>query len=273
MVGFKFFKRGAGKERAGYLPPVVNVMGVKGGVGKTMVDINLMHQLNRLKFYVGAIDGDVDSPNLHELLGLHGLEMTIDENNNFNPVKAGSMTTVFSTGLICGTGKTAFTKRGSQVQRVLKDAFRYTNWSDRDVLVVDLPAGSGDELLVSLKESKQLIGSIIVSNVEALSDLERAAEICDMTETNIIGVILNKFGTLTTCGKEAICPDCGKPFMHELENTVKKKCEELDIKYFGRIPTSEQLLLDSVGGKPILLKSIDEPVRKAAKIIQKYFEE
>lgn len=210
--------------------PTIVVTGNKGGTGKTMVAANLASRL-AVDSKVGVLDADLDSPNLPEVMGIQGV-MDLDTLQNFVLVEPVPNMKVFSMRLFATqAAEHGFSKPGDQADQIINDAIKYSNWGFLDWLVVDLPAGSSDEFRAVVKRLKNVVGLIIVTLPNTITDLKRVADLSGRFRLPIMGVVEN----LT----RAVCPNCETniPLFGGAGNTrVEKLCGDLHIKYLGGIP-------------------------------------
>lgn len=251
----------------------IPIQSVKGGCGKTTVAINLALELAANGDAIGMADGDVDSPNLPVMLSLRGtLEQDVDK--KFLPMTYAddrAQLKVVSTGLF-GDDLAVFSKTGAENEQIVKDMIRNTEWGDLRYMLVDLPAGSGDELrgvLAALNTS--ILGVILVTLPVTIDDLFRATMLCARHEVKVLGVIENMTGALCSCGVEVICKKCKNKFLPLNNNgvaTVEDTCEKIGVRYLGGIPLISGYFPQFGAGSPWLPDSARGPIAEAAKIIR-----
>lgn len=207
---------------------------VKGGTGKTLLSTNIAALLSK-DFKVGIIDADIDSPNLSEVMGVKGV-MDLDENRLMMPIEVNKNLKIFSMSLYQDYGSVAFTQSGGGNEAIIRDAIKYTNWGDLDYMIIDLPAGSSDELRSVLKRCENILGMVVVTLPNTITDMKRVIDLGGRFRLPIIGVVEN-MSTIK-------CPHCDKSiemYSGEWESAVNKLCAEYNLRYFGDIPYITEL--------------------------------
>ncbi len=215
--------------------PTIVVTGQKGGVGKTMISTNLAHRLSQDNT-VGILDADIDSPNLPEVMGV-SKQMAIDSLQNFVPSEYSSTLKMFSMSLIHRHGRDhGFSKSGDQNESILNDALRYTSWGVLDFMLVDLPAGSSDEFRAIIKRLKNIVGLVVVTLPNTITDLRRVVDLAGRYRIPILGVVENM--------ARVVCPNCQHMLpMYGIaaDTRVHALCQELHLKYLGSLPYMPEL--------------------------------
>ena len=194
------------KDR-GRLPRVGRVVAVgagKGGVGKSTVAVNLALALRADGLRVGLMDADIYGPSVPVLVGLEDgakrVEMT--EDRKIVPIEAVGLSVV-SFGFFLGAESPAVW-RGPMVGKAVKQFSRGVVWPELDVLVVDLPPGTGDVPL-SLAQSIVVDGAVVVTTPQRLAVLEaaKAVEMFDKLEVPVLGLVENMSFTTCECGRRS----------------------------------------------------------------------
>ncbi|WP_137284428.1 P-loop NTPase [Halorussus salinisoli] len=184
------------------LPEVEHVIAVgsaKGGVGKTTVATHLARALAD-DYDVGLFDADIHGPNVPEMVGVEGPVEATDD-GQAAPAEVDGMQ-VMSIGLIANDAPLAW--RGAMAHDALTELLEDTAWSDRDVLVVDLPPGTGDVVLTMLQEVP-VTGSVLVTTPfpTSLSDTGRSAALLEENGVPVVGAAVNMRGfTCENCGHD-----------------------------------------------------------------------
>ncbi len=221
-------------------PGIIAVASGKGGVGKSTVATNLAVALARSGRKVGLVDADIYGPSQARLLGTEG-QRPIARDKKLIPVPSRWGVPVLSMAHLIEPGQ-AIAWRGPMAAGALLQMLE-GDWSGVDLLVIDLPPGTGDVQLTMLQKFKPE-GAVIVSTPQdlALIDATRAIALFDKAEVPVIGLIENMSGYL--------CPHCGEvsdPFGH---GGAEAAAAERSAAFLGRIPLDIAIRRDSDAGTP-----------------------
>ena len=210
----------------------------KGGVGKSTVSANLAIALARAGKRVGLIDADVYGPSQPTLLGSHGKPTA--ENEKLIPVEAHGIR-FLSLGQLVSPGH-ALAWRGPMATGALANLIE-AEWDDAELLLVDLPPGTGDVQLSLIQRSRPA-GAIIVSTPQDLSliDARRAVDLFNKTSVPVLGIIEN-MATYT-------CPHCGQDSHPFGTGGAEQAATELGVPFLGRLPLSSAIREASDAGHP-----------------------
>ena len=210
----------------------------KGGVGKSTVAANLAIALARAGHKVGLVDADIYGPSQPRLLGSD--EKPIARDDKLIPVEAQGIR-FLSLGQLVSPGH-ALAWRGPMASGALARLVD-ADWGDTELLVVDLPPGTGDVQL-SLVQKARPAGALIVSTPQDLSliDAARAVDLFRKTGVPVLGLIENMAGY--------ICPHCGEGSDPFGSGGAEAEAERLDIPFLGRLPLSQALRAASDAGTP-----------------------
>ena len=210
----------------------------KGGVGKSTVSANLAVALARSGRKVGLIDADVYGPSQPTLLGAHDKPSAKDE--KLVPVEAHGVR-FLSLGQLVSPGH-ALAWRGPMATGALANLLD-ADWGDVELLIVDLPPGTGDVQL-SLIQRARPAGAVIVSTPQDLSliDARRAVDLFNKTSVPVIGIIENM---AAYC-----CPHCGEVSHPFGTGGAEQAAAEMSVPFLGRLPLSLQIREASDAGKP-----------------------
>ena len=211
----------------------------KGGVGKSTVAANLAVALARTGKKVGLIDADVYGPSQPTLLGSH--EKPAAENEKLIPVEAHGVK-FLSLGQLVSPGH-ALAWRGPMATGALANLVE-ASWGDTELLLVDLPPGTGDVQLSLIQRSRPA-GAVIVSTPQDLSliDARRAVDLFNKTSVPVLGIIEN-MATYT-------CPNCGEPSHPFGTGGAEAAAAEMSIPFLGRLPLSLPIREASDAGNPL----------------------
>lgn len=195
--------RAAGPMRVDGVTHLIAVASGKGGVGKSTVTVNLAHALLSLGLKVGILDADIYGPSLPTMLGLVGYQPKIDENKRVIPPVAHGLKAM-SIGFFVPQD-TATIWRGPMVQGALQQLLRDTNWAPLDVLLIDMPPGTGDAQL-TMAQQVALSGAVIVSTPQdiALIDARKGMNMFGKVSIPVLGLMENmSYFTCPKCGERS----------------------------------------------------------------------
>ena len=210
----------------------------KGGVGKSTLSANLAIALSKLGKRVGLIDADVYGPSQTRILGTD--ERPTADDKRLNPVAAHGIR-FLSLGQLVSPGH-ALAWRGPMASGALAQLID-ADWGDSEILVVDLPPGTGDVQL-SLVQKSRPDGAVIVSTPQALSliDATRAIDLFGKVSVPVLGLVENMSGY--------VCPHCGERSDPFGSGGAEEAAEAMGIPFLGRIPLDSSLREASDAGAP-----------------------
>src|SRR5947208_9533198 len=210
----------------------------KGGVGKSTVSANLSIALARAGKKVGLIDADVYGPSQPTLLGSH--EKPRGENEKLIPVEAHGIR-FLSLGQLVSPGH-ALAWRGPMAPGALANLLE-AEWGDVELMLVDLPPGTGDVQLSLIQRSRPA-GAVIVSTPQALSliDARRAVDLFNKTSVPVLGIIENM--------ASYVCPSCGETSHPFGSGGAEAAAAEMGVPFLGRLPLSLAIREASDAGMP-----------------------
>jgi len=210
----------------------------KGGVGKSTITTNLAIALALMGKKVGIVDADIYGPSQPTLLGAHGKPRA--ENDKLVPVEAQGIK-LLSVGQLVSPGL-ALAWRGPMASGALAQLIE-GEWGDTEIVLVDLPPGTGDVQL-SLVQKSRPAGVVIVSTPQDLSliDATRAIDLFSKTSVPVLGIIENMAGYQ--------CPHCGESSDPFGLGGAEASAKELGVPFLGRLPLSTSLREASDAGKP-----------------------
>jgi ATP-binding protein involved in chromosome partitioning len=229
-------------ERADPRPArkIVAVGSGKGGVGKSTLSANLAVALHRMGRKVGLVDADIYGPSQPRLLGNEGARPTAKD-KKLNPVPSPWGVPLLSMGHLVEPGQ-AIAWRGPMAGNALSQLVD-AEWGDAEILIVDLPPGTGDVQLTMLQRFKP-VGAVIVSTPQdlALMDATRAIGLFDQSSVPIIGLVENMSGYA--------CPHCGEISDPFGSGGAQAAAGTMGHAFLGRIPLDLEIRVDSDAGRP-----------------------
>ncbi len=220
--------------------PIIAIGSGKGGVGKSTLTANLAVALSRMGRKVGVVDADIYGPSQPTILANKG-ERPEAEGQKLIPVPSKWGVSLLSMGHLVEPGK-AIAWRGPMAGNALGQLID-AHWGDAEVLLVDLPPGTGDVQLSMLQKHKPA-GAILVSTPQdlALIDAQRAANLFESGKVPIIGLVENMAGYT--------CPHCGEVSNPFGSGGVEAAAGHAGIPFLGRIPLELQIREQSDAGTP-----------------------
>jgi len=247
-------KRQAPPAQAG-IPGVKNIIAVasgKGGVGKSTVAVNLALSLARLGLKVGLLDADIYGPSVPRLLAI--TEKPESDGHRLTPIERHGIKTM-SIGFLVKEDE-AMIWRGPMVQSALTQMLADVAWAPLDVLVLDMPPGTGDAQL-TIAQRVPLKGAVIVSTPQdiALIDARKGIAMFNKTQVPILGVVENM--SMFTC------PDCGSSHAIFGHGGARETAEKLGAPFLGEIPLVPRIRETSDSGQPVSVSVPDGPEAKA----------
>lgn len=246
------------KPDASYLPKVkykIAVASGKGGVGKSTVAVNLAVALAKLGYKTGLLDSDIYGPSIPMMLGIDAKPEFDGE--KLRPIEKYGIK-IMSLGFLVNNDE-AVIWRGPLVMRAIQQLMKDVNWGELDVIVFDMPPGTGDAQL-TLSQSIQLDGTLIVTTPQnvALLDAVKGVQMFRKVNVPILGIVENM--------SYFVCPHCNKRSDIFSHGGAHKKSEKLDVKILGEIPLQESIRQGGDSGRPVVF---DQPEQEYSEIFLK----
>jgi len=231
---------------------LVAVASGKGGVGKSTTAVNLALGLKAQGLRVGLMDSDIYGPSIPRMLGIGGQPNSPD-GQKIEPMRAHGIPCM-SIGFMVGE-ETPIIWRGPMVMSAVEQMLRDVLWGDLDVLVIDLPPGTGDAQL-TLAQRVPLTGSVIVSTPQdiALLDARKGLGMFEKVHVPVFGIIENM--------SYFICPHCGERSEIFGHGGARETAERLGTEFLGEIPLNIAIRETSDAGTPIVVSQPNSPHAK-----------
>ncbi len=240
----------AAQGRPGPAPksPVTGVRNIivvgsgKGGVGKSTVATNLALAFAAEGLRTGLLDADLYGPSIPRLLGIEG-KPAVREDGIFSPHQAHGLSAI-SIGSMLSPGQ-AVVWRGPMATSALRQLLRETDWGGLDLLVVDLPPGTGD-IQISLFQQAELAGAVIVSTPQdlALIDAQKAVDMMKRLSIPLLGLVENM--------SYFVAPDTGKRYDIFGHGGAANAAAGMGMPFLGEVPLDMAIRETSDAGKPVV---------------------
>jgi ATP-binding protein involved in chromosome partitioning len=231
---------------------VIAVASGKGGVGKSTTAVNLALGLRDLGLKVGILDADIYGPSLPKLLAIKEKPQTIG-GTRLKPIERYGMQ-VMSIGILIDE-ETPMIWRGPMVMSAITQMLREVEWGKLDVMVVDMPPGTGDAQL-TMAQQVPLKGAVIVSTPQdlALIDARRGVAMFKRVNVPVLGVVENM--------SYFLCPSCGTRSDIFGHGGAHKEAERLGVPFLGEVPLHMTIREKSDAGLPVVATEPDGPHAK-----------
>ncbi|MGB0843736.1 MAG: iron-sulfur cluster carrier protein ApbC [Alphaproteobacteria bacterium] len=250
----------SGKRELTGVKHIVAVASGKGGVGKSTTSVNVAAALASQGLKVGILDADIYGPSLPRALGLSGKKPHSPDGKTIIPLEAFGLK-VMSIGFMVGE-ETPMIWRGPMVQSALQQMIYNAAWGELDVLVVDMPPGTGDAQL-TMAQNVPLSGAVIVSTPQDLALLDARKGINMFLKVNvpILGLIENM--------SQFTCPSCGETSNIFGHDGARKEAAKLKVPFLGALPLVMDIREKTDAGTPVVSCLPDSPAAKAYQNIAK----
>ena len=224
---------------------IVAVASGKGGVGKSTTAINLAISFASIGLSVGILDADIYGPSLPRMMGINEKPTSID-GKILEPIEKYNIKCMSIGFLVPEDSPTIW--RGPMVMSALEQMLRDVNWGSLDIMVVDMPPGTGDAQL-TMSQRVPLAGAVIVSTPQdiALLDARKGLNMFRKVDVPVLGIIENM--------SMFICPNCGETSNIFGHGGAKQEANDLAVDFLGEVPLHMDIRETSDAGTPVALKS------------------
>jgi ATP-binding protein involved in chromosome partitioning len=231
---------------------IIAVASGKGGVGKSTTAVNLALALRELGLKVGILDADIYGPSMPKLLAIRERPQAIG-GNRLRPIERFGMP-VMSIGFLIEE-ETPMIWRGPMVMSALTQMLREVEWGALDVMVVDMPPGTGDAQL-TMAQQVPLKGAVIVSTPQdlALIDARRGIAMFRRVNVPVLGIVENM--------STFVCPQCGTRSDIFGHGGARREAERLGVPFLGEVPLDIAIREKSDSGSPVVATAPDGPHAK-----------
>ncbi|MBF0354858.1 MAG: Mrp/NBP35 family ATP-binding protein [Alphaproteobacteria bacterium] len=232
---------------------IVCVASGKGGVGKSTLTVNLAAALAARNLTVGVLDADLYGPSISLLLGTDAGVEAFD-NGKARPKFSHGIHSLSVGNLL--VPESGLVWKGPLIAQAVEQMLYEVAWPDLDVLLIDMPPGTGD-IPITLLERVPISGAVIVSTPQRLAavDAERAISLFHEYDVPVLGVVENMDGY--------VCPCCGKIERLFAGGIVAPMAKKRHVAYFGSVPLDPTAHAAADAGIPLFLQSPDSPWAKA----------
>jgi ATP-binding protein involved in chromosome partitioning len=222
---------------------IVAVASGKGGVGKSTTAVNLALALHANGLKSGLLDADIYGPSIPRLMGLKGKPELV-ENKRLKPMENYGVKTM-SMGFLVDE-ETPMIWRGPMVISALTQMLRDVDWGDLDIMIVDMPPGTGDAQL-TMAQQVPLSGAVIVSTPQdlALIDARKGLNMFRRVNVALLGIVENM--------SYFLCPKCGERSEIFSHGGARSEAERMGVPFLGEVPLDMMIRETSDGGHPIVV--------------------
>ena len=253
------------KQRMGKIKHKIAIISGKGGVGKSLVTVNLAAGLakNGREGKVAIFDADLTGPCVPKMMGIKSDKLVAGPPGIF-PAVGDKGVKVVSMALLLPSVESPVIWRGPLKMVAIRQFLGEVAWGPLDFLLVDLPPGTGDESLSVLQLLPEMDGVVIVTIPSEVSQevVKKAVTFARKMNVPIFGIVENMSGL--------VCPHCGETIHVFGEGGGEKVAQDMDIEFLGSIPMDPKISADSDEGTPFVTRHPDSPASKAfGEIIEK----
>ncbi len=233
---------------------IIAVASGKGGVGKSTTAVNLALALSNLNLNVAIFDADIYGPSIPMMLGYNKMPPSSYDGVTFQPFKECGIESMSIGSMIADD--TALIWRGAKACGAIEQLLTQTSWGNIDVMVIDMPPGTGD-IQITMSQKINFSGAIIVSTPQdiALIDAIKGINLFNKIGVPVLGIIENM--------SYYICEKCGHRADIFGHAGAEKTAKRLNVDFLGEIPLHYDIRANSDAGTPIVQSEPDSPYAKA----------
>ena len=212
-----------------HIKNIITVMSGKGGVGKSTVTVMLAKAMAKKGLKVGIMDADITGPSIPRLLALSNEHALGNEKQQLIPVESKEGIKVMSLNFLVQSESDPVIWRGPVIGGVVKQFYTDVVWGDLDVLLIDMPPGTGDVAL-TIMQSIPVQGVVMVSTPQPMVSMivEKACHMCEKMEVKVLGIIENM--------AYLECPNCHERIEFYKKEDVETLCNSTCTKLYGTLP-------------------------------------
>lgn len=218
----------------------------KGGVGKSMLAVNLAYGLLFQGKTIGILDIDIHGPSLAKMVGIEDRKLKVSDTGVIEPIAITSSLKIVTIASLLEDADTPIIWRGPLKMKLISQFLGDVNWGELDYLVIDSPPGTGDEPLSIVQLVPGLSGAIIVTTPQeiALLDSRKSVNFVKSLKVSVIGIIENMSGL--------VCPHCGKEIDLFKTGGGERAAADLKVAFLGRIPIEPAIVDSTDQGRPFI---------------------
>jgi ATP-binding protein involved in chromosome partitioning len=237
---------------------IVAVASGKGGVGKSTVAANLALAMKANGHSVGVLDADIYGPSMPRMLGISGRPSASPDGKILKPMENFGIKCM-SIGFLVPE-ETPMIWRGPMVMSALQQMLRDVSWGELDIMIVDMPPGTGDAQL-TMAQQVALAGAVIVSTPQdiALIDARKGLAMFQKVDVPVLGIIENM--------SYFLCPHCGERSDIFSHGGARREAERLGTEFLGEVPLDMAIRETSDDGRPITVSQPDSPYAQTFRAI------
>lgn len=233
-----------------HIKHVIAVLSGKGGVGKSTVTVLLARALKQMGLQIGVMDADITGPSIPRLFGIESEKAYATSENEIIPVKTQEGIEVMSLNYLLKNEDDPVIWRGPIVGNVVKQFYTDVIWGDLDVLLIDMPPGTGDVALTILQQLP-VQGVIMVSTPQPMVSMivSKAVHMCEQMHVPVLGILENM--------AYLDCPHCGERIDFYNTDQLSEFLESSGLKLYGTLPMMD-LIRDVSGYEGYDLRSREQ---------------